>query len=551
MKLTFVGAAHEVTGSCHYVECNGTHLLVDYGMEQGRNIYENPGLPIPASMVDMIVLTHAHIDHSGMIPALVKAGFSGPIYTTYATADLCRIMLMDSAHIQEFEAEWRNRKGKRQGREAFEPLYTTQDAQKAAALLVPCPYNETIALGEGIRIRFTDIGHLLGSASVEMWLQEQDVKRKIVFSGDVGNTDQPIIKDPQMTSGADYIVTESTYGDGLHDRERVDYVQAFSDVLEETFRRGGNVVIPSFAVGRTQEMLYFIREIKNRRLLGSWSDFPVYLDSPLAIEATKIFSKNTRDCFDEEALALVDAGVNPLVFDGLHIASTAEESKAINFISEPKLIISASGMCDGGRIKHHLKHNLWRAECSVLFVGYQAAGTLGRRLVDGQKQVKLFGEEIQVAARICTLKGVSGHADRDGLLSWLSGFTSPVRRVFVVHGEDEVTDSFARTVTGTFGYAATAPYPMAVYDLAADQLIDEGVKIRIKEKEAPALQKGSAEGNTRNTSKGRESADALDLELERVSRQLDELIGQSRSWSNKDKEKLLNNLKKCVKVHSL
>lgn len=534
MKISFVGAAHEVTGSCHYVECGGKHLIVDCGMEQGRNIYENPGLPVQPSEIDFVVLTHAHIDHSGMLPALVKNGFDGKIFTTYATADLCKVMLMDSAHIQEFEAQWRGRKAKRQGKEPYEPLYTTEDAARALTHFVPCPYGEMIRLSDEFTVRFTDIGHLLGSASVELWLTEQTAEgkceRKIVFSGDVGNTDQPIIKDPQTTAGADFIVVESTYGDRVHSKEKVDYVSAFAEIMEETFRHGGNVVIPSFAVGRTQEILYFIREIKNRKMLGDMSNFPVYLDSPLAIEATKIFTVNTRDCFDEEALALVDAGINPLVFDNLHIATTSEESKAINFIEQPKLIISASGMCDAGRIKHHLKHNLWREECTVLFVGYQAEGTLGRKLVDGEKTVKIFGEEIRVNARIEALKGVSGHADKEGLLAWLSGFTTPVKRVFVVHGEDDVTDLFARTVSETFHVETFAPYPSAVYDLGADRIESEGVRTRVADRQ--------------------EKAERIDDRLEKAKEDIILLLRQASGWSNADKEKLLNNLQKYVTVHS-
>lgn len=566
MKLTFVGAAHEVTGSCHHVECGGKHVLVDCGMEQGRKLYESPGLDIPASEVDYVVLTHAHIDHSGMLPALVKAGFTGQIFATYATADLCGIMLLDSAHIQEFEATWRNRKAKRQGKEEYKPLYTTDDARQAVTQLVPCPYAETIRLCDEISVRFTDIGHLLGSSSVEMWLTEKGdsdsggIERKIVFSGDVGNTDQPIIKDPVLTSGADYVVVESTYGNRLHDKEKVDYVSAFANILEKTFRRGGNVVVPSFAVGRTQEMLYFIREIKEQKLLGEMTDFPVYLDSPLAIEATKIFSQNTRDCFDKEALALVDAGVNPLVFDGLHIATSSDESREINFIERPKLIISASGMCDAGRIKHHLKHNLWRSECTVLFVGYQAEGTLGRKLVNGEKTVRLFGEEIQVNAQIETLKGVSGHADMEGLLAWLDGFTSPIRRVFVVHGEDDVTDSFANTVTDRFNVPSYAPYPSAVYDLAADQLVSEGLCQRVEhaDKEvhggAHVVSDEHISDRTRGVravSGGRERADQLDRQLDEIHVELVRLLAQTRDWTNADKQKLLNSLRKCVTVHSM
>ena len=316
MKLTFIGAAHEVTGSCHLLEVNGKHILIDCGMEQGPDLYENQEIPVAVGEIDYVLLTHAHIDHSGLIPLLAKRGFQGQIVTTFATADLCQIMLRDSAHIQEFEAEWRNRKGKRAGKPEYEPIYVMQDALDAIEQIVPCQYGERIRICEGVEIRFTDVGHLLGSASIEVWATEDNVTKKIVFSGDVGNTDQPIIKDPTYTAAADYVVVESTYGNRVHSQEKPDFIGEFTKILKETFDRGGNVVIPSFAVGRTQEVLYFIREIKEKNLIKEYPDFDVYLDSPLAIEATKVFTMNMRDCFDEEAMALVKSGVNPLDFSG-------------------------------------------------------------------------------------------------------------------------------------------------------------------------------------------------------------------------------------------
>lgn len=475
MKLTFIGAAHEVTGSCHLLEVNGRHILVDCGMEQGPDLYENQELPVAASEIDYILLTHAHIDHSGLIPLLCKHGFKGQIVTTFATADLSRIMLQDSAHIQEFEAEWRNRKARRSGAPLYEPLYTVQDALVATELLAPCDYNQKIELCEGVTIRFTDIGHLLGSASIEIWMREEGVEKKIVFSGDVGNVSQPILRDPLTTRHTDYVVIESTYGDRIHSKERPDYLGEFTRILRETFVKGGNVVIPSFAVGRTQEVLYFIREIKEQNLLPEYADFEVYVDSPLAIAATKVFTKNQRSCFDEEAMRLVDEGINPLVFPGLKVAVSSEESKLINFDSKPKVIISASGMCEAGRIRHHLKHNLWRPECTICFVGYQAVGTLGRKLIEGAQSVKLFGENIEVAAKIETLNGISGHADMNGLLSWLSGFEEKPAHVFVVHGEDKVTDTFARTIVETMECPAFAPYSGGCVDLATNVVLSPGV----------------------------------------------------------------------------
>ena len=480
MKLTFIGAAHEVTGSCHLLEVNGKKILVDCGMEQGPDLYENQKLPVAEGDVDYILLTHAHIDHSGLIPFMCKHGFKGKIVTTFATADLCGIMLRDSAHIQEFEAEWRNRKAKRSGGEIYEPLYTTQDALDAIALLAPCDYGQKIELCPGIWVRFSDIGHLLGSASIEVWMEEEGVEKKIVFSGDIGNVEQPILKNPSLTKEADYVVIESTYGDRIHSEERPDYLGEFTRILKETFAKGGNVVIPSFAVGRTQEILYFIREIKEKNLISEYANFEVYVDSPLAIEATNIFTKNSQSCFDEEAMEVVNSGINPLVFPGLKLAITSDESKMINFDKQPKVIISASGMCEAGRIRHHLKHNLWRAESTILFVGYQSVGTLGRKLIDGANVVKLFGENIEVSARIETLKGISGHADRNGLLSWLQGFESPVQQVFVVHGEDGVTENFARAVTDTFGWKALAPYSGGAVDLITNEVLTEGVRVEKK-----------------------------------------------------------------------
>ena len=316
MKLTFIGAAHEVTGSCHYLEACGKHILIDCGLEQGPDLYENQDIPVSPSTIDYVLLTHAHIDHSGKLPLLVKNGFKGDIVSTFASADLCSIMLRDSAHIQVAEAEWRNRKARRSGGPMYEPLYDMQDAQNTIMLLAPVDYNQRIQLCEGIDVRFTDIGHLLGSACIEIWIHENGVEKKIVFSGDVGNIDQPLIRDPQNVSDADYLVIESTYGDRIHAAEKPDYIGELTRILRETFERGGNVVIPSFAVGRTQELLYFFREIKEKNLLPEYSNFEVYVDSPLAIDATTVFQKNTRSCFDEEAMALINQGINPLLSPG-------------------------------------------------------------------------------------------------------------------------------------------------------------------------------------------------------------------------------------------
>lgn len=485
MKLSFIGADHEVTGSCHLIEAAGKNILVDYGMEQGKDFFENVPLPISAPEIDYVFLTHAHVDHSGNLPLLYAKGFRGKIYATEATADLCSIMLRDCAHIQMQEAEWRNRKGKRNKDIAqMEPSYTMEDAENTIRCIIPCRYGAEIEVCEGVKIRFTDIGHLLGSSSIEVWLQEKNVIKKVVFSGDIGNKDQPLIKDPQLTDEADYVVMESTYGDRLHSEEKSDYVKDLAAILDRTFARGGNVVIPSFAVGRTQEILYFIRKIKKDGLVSSFPNFPVFVDSPLAVEATEIFQKNQYECYDEEALELIKKRINPITFPRLNLAITTEESRAINEDPEPKVIISAAGMCDAGRIRHHLKHNLWRPECTILFVGYQSVGTTGRAIVDGAEQVKLFGETIDVKAEITKLVGLSGHADKNGLIEWVEGFKKRPKKVFVVHGEDAVCTSFAQCLTNEHGFDAYAPYSGTEFDLISGLILKEGLPIPIKKKES-------------------------------------------------------------------
>ena len=492
MKITFLGATHEVTGSCYYLEASGKKFLVDCGMEQGKDIYENKPIPVPESELDFVLLTHAHIDHSGMLPRLYAQGFRGPIYTTFATDDLCNVMLRDSAHIQEFEAEWRNRKGKRAGKEEFVPAYTMDDAIGAIENFVGLPYHEQSILAPGIMARFIDAGHLLGSSSIELWITEGEVTKKLVFSGDIGNLNQPLIKDPEYPEEADYVIMESTYGDRSHG-EVPDYVTELAAVIQETFDRGGNVVIPSFAVGRTQEMLYFIRQIKELDLVSNHPGFKVYVDSPLANEATSIFQKHYAD-FDEEATELTSKGINPISFNGLTTSVTADDSKAINFDSDSKVIISASGMCDAGRIKHHLKHNLWRKECTILFVGYQAIGTPGRSLVDGIEKIKLFGEDIAVHAEIKTLPGISGHADNEGLMKWASSLKSKPQKVFVTHGEDSVTELFAERLHNELGYDAYAPFSGTSFDLLTGEFIEEttGTRIAPKTTMSAATRKANA-----------------------------------------------------------
>ena len=488
MKITFIGATHEVTGSCYYLEAAGKKFLVDCGMEQGPDYYENKDIPVPPGELDFVLLTHAHMDHSGNLPAIYAKGFKGPVYATEATCNLCDIMLRDSAHIQMFEAEWRNRKAKRQGKPEFVPAYTMEDALGVIRNFVGCPYETGIILGEGLRVKFIDAGHLLGSSSIEVNICEAGVEKTIVFSGDIGNKNQPLIKDPAYFRKADYVVMESTYGDRSHG-ERPDDVRLLADVIQETFDRGGNVVIPSFAVGRTQEMLYFIRQIKAEGLIHGHDNFKVFVDSPLANEATNIFGIHKYDCFDDEALELIRKGINPLSFPGLKISVTSEDSKAINFDDDCKVIISASGMCDAGRIKHHLKHNLWREDSTILFVGYQAVGTPGRALLEGTQEIKLFGEPVHVAAKICRMPGISGHADVNGLVDWIKAFEVKPQKVFVTHGEDTVTELFAARLRDEMNYDAYAPFSGTEFDLAEGEFLYEAEGVKIQK--PAALQKAS------------------------------------------------------------
>ena len=473
MKLSFYGADQCVTGSCHCLEVNGRRILVDCGLQQGRDEVSNDAFPFAANDIDFVLVTHAHIDHTGRIPMLVKQGFQGRIVATRLTADLMDIMLQDSAHIQESDAEYKNRKNRRAGRPEEEPLYTVADAQRVPEFIDTCEYDQPVHLCDGVDAVFIDAGHLLGSASIRLTLTEGGETRTIVFSGDIGNVDQPIIRDPQFFTGADYVVMESTYGDRNH-TEVWSYTGQLAQIIDETLGKGGNVVIPSFAVGRTQELLYFIREIKDQGLVTSVPNFPVYVDSPLAKSATTIFCGDLRGYLDQDALELVKDGTHMFNFPGLHLTETVDESKSLNEDHTPKVIISASGMCDAGRIRHHLKYNLWRADSAVVFVGFQSPGTLGRTLLDGTPSVKLFGEDVAVRAKVVNFQGLSSHADHDHLLDWISHFKEPKpQHVFVVHGDREVAPFFAKTIQG-LGFTAHAPQYTEVYDLIADKVTEPG-----------------------------------------------------------------------------
>lgn len=474
MKITFLGAAKTVTGSCYLVETKNCKFLVDCGMFQGHSkeitLNQEP-FPFDVSELSFILLTHAHIDHSGRIPKIYKDGFEGTVYATKATCDLCSIMLPDSGHIQEMEADWINRKRERAGKHAIEPLYTYQDAIDCISLFKGLSYGEAIKINDDIKVRFNDAGHILGSAMIEVWVTDRGEETKLVFSGDIGNRDIPILRDPSIIESADYLIMESTYGDRLHD-DKNNRVDKFIDIVNEAIEKGGNVIIPSFAVGRTQEIIYDIHkkreqfEGKLERLL----DIPVFIDSPLAISATEIFRKNL-DCYDEEARQYIENGDNPLDFPGLQFTKTADESKELNNRKDSIIIISASGMCEAGRIKHHLKHNLWREDSTILFVGYQAIGTLGRKLVEGAKKVKLFGEEINVRAKIESIDGFSGHADRDDLLAWVSRFNRKPKKIFIVHGEEEVMETFSELIKDKFGIETVIPDKGMSYVMGGGKVI--------------------------------------------------------------------------------
>ncbi len=543
MKITFIGAAHEVTGSCTLIETGKTKFLVDCGMEQGPDMYENRDLPVSPTEIDFLFLTHAHIDHSGKLPLLVKNGFCGKIYSTDATRRLCSVMLSDSAHIQMSDAEWKNRKAKRSGKGAYEPLYDQNDVDATMSLFESYGYNKEFSVAGGISARFFDAGHLLGSSSVKLRLTEDGKECSVIFSGDIGNSERPLLCDPQMPDEADVVITESTYGDRAHDAIRPDYEKKLTELLTETFERGGNLVIPSFAVGRTQELLYLLRGIKERHAVKY--DFPVYLDSPLAVEATKIYaSPDMRDYYDEETLTLLSCGINPITFDGLHVSVTTEDSKAINTDPTPKVIIASSGMCEAGRIRHHLKYNLWRKECTVLFIGYQVEGTLGRRLLDGEKTVNILGEEINVAAKIDRLDGISAHADKDGLLHWLGSMKNRPRRVYVNHGDDTACEAYAKAVGRKLLINAVAPYSGGCYDLLSDVCYDPGNTQKLQKRAPlPAKNKPSVAW-TKLFTAGVRLSDLIERSRGMKSKELMQLTNQINSLCNKWGKTVKNKKKK-------
>ena len=537
MKITFIGAAHQVTGSCTLVEwMDNRYFLVDYGMEQGENDFVMEELPVAPGQIEYVFLTHAHIDHSGMLPLLYKRGFRGTIYATAETENLCSIMLADSAHIQETDAAYETKKNLRHSGAVVEPLYTSEDAAETMDLFKPCEYGEVYMVDEGLSARFSDAGHLLGSSFVELFLEDRGERRKLVCSGDVGNLDQPIINNPQPVKEADYLLIESTYGTRIHETVNPP-IPALTEILRETFGRGGSVIIPSFAVGRTQELLYFFREIKQKHLLPEFESFPVYVDSPLANEATAVFLQCSQVCLDPPTREIMAEGQNPIWFDGLYTTVSSDESKALNADKTPKVIISSGGMCEGGRIRHHLKHNLWDSRNTILFVGYQANGTLGRIIYDGAESVKILGEEIDVKARIALLQGISGHADRDGLIGWLSAFEKKPYYVFVNHGDDLSCSGFASYVQENMGLQSLAPYSGSEFDLL------KGEWIRLTE---PVIKKkSSASGSSTSAAKDKKNKAYTDLRVavSALERYTEQLKGHANSEIKQLTKKILDLMK--------
>ena len=490
MKVTFLGAAKTVTGSNFLVEGAGKKFLVDCGMYQGaaaEELENSAPFMFNIDEIDFMLLTHAHIDHSGRIPKLYNEGYRNPIFATKATCDLCSIMLPDSGHIQEMEIEWKNRKRMRKGEKPLPPLYTAEDAAKSLEIFKPVQYDQLIELDENIHVRFNDAGHMLGSAIIEVWIKEDGEQKKIVFTGDLGNNDIPLLSSPTMIEDTDYLVMESTYGNRLHLRND-DKAELFLKIVYETLEKGGTVVIPSFAVGRTQEVLYELNKIKDvkhseefykqyQKLMSAH----VYVDSPLAISATEVFREN-MNLFNEETQKLIQSGDNPLEFPGLEFTRTADESKELNEKDEASIIISASGMCEVGRIKHHLKHNLWNPNSTILFVGYQAPGTLGRKLVDGEKRVTIFGEEIAVNARIEYIEGYSGHADQEWLMNFVYSFIKKPTHIFLVHGEPEGQIVLKQKLEEETKIPVTIPSLGETYDLSKEIKVVNVVQDKLQPK---------------------------------------------------------------------
>ncbi len=547
MKLTFIGACRQVTGSLHLLEACGLNIIIDCGLEQGNNIYENAPMPVKFSEIDYIILTHAHIDHAGRIPFACKNGFNGTVLASNATCALSEIMLRDSAYIQIQDAEWKNRKAQRAGLPMVKPLYDLNDAANALDHFRGIHYNELVELGDGVSIRLVDAGHLLGSASVEVFLEEDGVSRKLVFSGDIGNPGKPLIRNPQYIEEADYVIMESTYG-GRHHEPSIDHLGDLVEITQRTLDRGGNVVFPAFAVGRTQELLYLFRQIKAEKLVRNHDNFPVYVDSPLAVEATHVFTRELEECYNDSTRELVEKGINPISFRGLNLSITLDESKRINFDEEPKVIISASGMCDAGRIRHHIKHNVWRPESTIVFAGYQAEGTLGRLLLDGAESVRLFGEDFSVRAEIATMASMSSHADQEGLFKWVSAFRKKPEKVFLVHGNDDSMEAFSKLLSEEAGMEAECPCSGSVFDLKSGTWLVQAAPVPyVREERIEAAAQAAADGRKSAGQAGgigrrRKVSDAAYERLMSVYEKLRDAVKANYGGTNKDLQRFANQL---------
>ena len=493
MKIKFCGAVNEVTGSCHLVTTEKHQILLDCGMFQGGKKEEAQNtepFPFNPAEIECVILSHAHVDHCGRLPLLVKQGFSGPIYCTDATADLLKVMIPDCAHIQQNEAEWQSKKAIRKGLPPVEPMYTMEDANAALKLVEPILYDQLFNINDQMHAVFNDAGHILGSAITELWITENEKTVKLVYTGDIGVDDRPILRDPKKIKKADFVVMESTYGDRLHESNESS-IKALIDIIEETVKRGGNVIIPSFAVGRTQELIYELNRFyeSDEYYHNLLKNVQVYIDSPMAVTTTQVFRKNAQ-VFDAETKNYILNGDNPLDFPNLNFTRTSNESKALNEDNRPKIIISASGMCDAGRIRHHLKHNLWNPKSSIVFVGYQANGTLGRRIVDGVKEVSVLGEKILVQAKIYNLEGFSGHADYEGLIDWVKGLQKAPQHIFLVHGETDAKESLEQKIREATGYPCDAIHGVTEVDLAnaAGMTFEEAQEELVDEEQVLALQ---------------------------------------------------------------
>lgn len=474
MKIQFCGASDGVTGSCHLIRTEKHQILLDCGQFQGGKVEEQKNFeqfPFDPAEIDCMILSHAHIDHCGRIPLLVKRGFKGDIYCTDATADLLEVMLKDSGYIHEKEAEWKNKKNQRAGRPLVEPLYTFNDAMDSLKFVKPVLYDQLIEINEDMKIVFNDAGHILGSAITEIWVSEGEQVSKIVFTGDLGVMERPILRNPVKIKKADYVIMETTYGNRLHPSNSLN-VKELMDIIRKTAKRGGTTVIPSFAVGRTQELIYELNRVydSDSEYRKDFENLMVYIDSPMATTATEVFKRNAQ-VFDEETKEFITRGDNPLDFKNLQFTRSSQESMMLNANNKPKVIISASGMCEAGRIRHHLKHNLWDARNSIIFVGYQAEGTLGRMLVEGAKEITLFNEKVECKAEIHNLEGFSGHADRDGLIDWLKGLEKQPKQIFLVHGEMDAKEEFAKTVKEEVGFDTVVVKGNSEFELIRDEMI--------------------------------------------------------------------------------